>query len=501
MQGCDGRDIDRSAPPSSSNTFRTIVLETSTFRTIALDVDRHAWATMLPPRSKLFLAMASLVGLATAVVLAAPPDRRLNRVEDQPLDGIQILIRSAGHETEAADPATVFGLNDRSPTSISNSNAGDHAKSKKRFDHARLRQKAMVLVKRGSVAAHIHVAKDFGFGSGAPPGPWGGGYVPDSTISKKKKKYKTKKPGKDKTTGDGSTTSSQDKSPPSDPSDEGSNSTTTSHPDSNSTTTTKPSSAKPGTDNTTTTSTPASNTTSEDDTYSESTSNTTGSPSTTSGCTFSSVSSLMSGKKSCRHIVLNSIEVPAGETLDLGGLTPGTEVTFAGTTTFGYKEWAVSWRCARPPSVASSLTFSSRAQGPLISIINSNSISVTGAKGHILSFEGERWWDGWGGLGGKKKPRAVFVAKLDNSSISGLRLKNTPIQGFSLSWSTGLGFYGNVIDNYEGVMGGKGHNNDGFNIGRCTDCRVIGNTVDSTDDCVAINSGQSIKILQNNCIQ
>lgn len=58
-----------------------------------------------------------------------------------------------------------------------------------------------------------------------------------------------------------------------------------------------------------------------------------------SSCTFSDVSSLQKGKASCTDIVLNGIQVPAGTTLDLNGLKPNTRVTFAGTTTFGYKEW------------------------------------------------------------------------------------------------------------------------------------------------------------------
>ncbi|KAJ5488542.1 Polygalacturonase, partial [Penicillium diatomitis] len=56
-------------------------------------------------------------------------------------------------------------------------------------------------------------------------------------------------------------------------------------------------------------------------------------------CTFPSAASTIAGKASCPSIVLDNIAVPAGENLDLTGLTAGTKVTFEGTTTFGYKEW------------------------------------------------------------------------------------------------------------------------------------------------------------------
>lgn len=60
---------------------------------------------------------------------------------------------------------------------------------------------------------------------------------------------------------------------------------------------------------------------------------------TTAGCTFSNFDALVKGRDSCKHIVLDGIKVPAGATLDLNNLTVGTQITFAGTTTFAYKEW------------------------------------------------------------------------------------------------------------------------------------------------------------------
>lgn len=45
-----------------------------------------------------------------------------------------------------------------------------------------------------------------------------------------------------------------------------------------------------------------------------------------SSCTFNTASAVASGKKSCSTITLDNIEVPAGETLDLTGLSTGTQV-------------------------------------------------------------------------------------------------------------------------------------------------------------------------------
>lgn len=60
-------------------------------------------------------------------------------------------------------------------------------------------------------------------------------------------------------------------------------------------------------------------------------------------CTFSGSSgaaAVSKSKASCATIVLSSLAVPSGTTLDLTKLTKGTHVIFEGTTTFGYEEWS-----------------------------------------------------------------------------------------------------------------------------------------------------------------
>ncbi|KAJ5105585.1 hypothetical protein NUU61_002932 [Penicillium alfredii] len=126
-------------------------------------------------------------------------------------------------------------------------------------------------------------------------------------------------------------------------------------------------------------------------------------------CTFSSAASVSASKKSCSTIVLDNIEVPAGETLDLSNLKSGTEVIFQGETTFGYKEW----------------------KGPLIRMPGSN-IAVSGSSDHIINGGGARWWDTKSTNGGKTKPKFFYAHGLDDSTITGLNVTNTPVQAFSV---------------------------------------------------------------------
>ncbi|KAK7727726.1 hypothetical protein SLS57_002768 [Botryosphaeria dothidea] len=157
-------------------------------------------------------------------------------------------------------------------------------------------------------------------------------------------------------------------------------------------------------------------------------------------CTFTDAASAIKGKSSCTSIVLNNIAVPAGTTLDLTSLKDGTTVTFQGTTSFGYKEWS----------------------GPLISVSGSN-IKVVGASGHVIDGNGAKWWDGKGSNGGKTKPKFFYAHSLKGtSSIKGLNVKNTPVQGFSINSSSGLTLDSITIDNSAGDVTNGGHNTDAF---------------------------------------
>ncbi|GKT44846.1 endopolygalacturonase 1 [Colletotrichum spaethianum] len=193
------------------------------------------------------------------------------------------------------------------------------------------------------------------------------------------------------------------------------------------------------------------------------------------GCTFTDAASAIKGKASCTTIVLNNIVVPAGTTLDMTGLKAGTHVTFQGKTTFGYKEW----------------------EGPLISFSGSN-ILIDGASGSSIDCQGQRWWDGKGGNGGKTKPKFFYAHSLKNSNIKNLNVLNTPVQAFSINSATNLGVYGINLDNSLGDSKG-GHNTDAFDVGSSTGVYISGAVVKNQDDCLAINSGTNITFTGGTC--
>ncbi|KAI7597664.1 Endopolygalacturonase [Hortaea werneckii] len=158
-----------------------------------------------------------------------------------------------------------------------------------------------------------------------------------------------------------------------------------------------------------------------------------------SGCTFTEADAAASGKADCKNIVLKDIAVPAGTTLDMTDLNDGTTVTFEGTTTFGYEEW----------------------------------------KGPLISFSG------------LLRP---FVDR-----ITGLKIKNTPIQCFSINGAENLHVVDITIDNSEGDVENGGHNTDAFDVGSSTGVYISGANVKNQDDCLAINSGTDISFTGATC--
>ncbi|KAI0831573.1 glycoside hydrolase family 28 protein [Hypoxylon sp. FL0890] len=194
-----------------------------------------------------------------------------------------------------------------------------------------------------------------------------------------------------------------------------------------------------------------------------------------SSCTFTSTASLSTQKKSCTDIVLSGITVPAGETLDLTSLTTGTTVTFQGTTTFGYEEW----------------------EGPLISVSGTN-ITVKGDTGHVIDGNGAEWWDGKGGNGGKTKPKFFFAHSLTSSLITGLNVKNTPVQAFSINGANDLTLDHITIDDSAGDTEG-GHNTDAFDVGSSDGVKILNAIVKNQDDCLAVNSGTNIEFTGGTC--
>ncbi|PKX93598.1 glycoside hydrolase family 28 protein [Aspergillus novofumigatus IBT 16806] len=186
-------------------------------------------------------------------------------------------------------------------------------------------------------------------------------------------------------------------------------------------------------------------------------------PSTTlekrASCTFSGsngAAAAMASQKACSTIVLSSVAVPAGTTLDLSDLADGTTVIFEGETTWGYKEWA----------------------GPLLQISGKNIK---------------------GGNGGKTKPKFFAAHGLtSSSSIINLHILNTPVQAVSINGCDGLTITDMTIDDSAGDTQG-GHNTDAFDIGSSSNIIISGAKVYNQDDCVAVNSGTGITFTGGLC--
>ncbi|KAK4540385.1 Polygalacturonase 1 [Oleoguttula mirabilis] len=195
-----------------------------------------------------------------------------------------------------------------------------------------------------------------------------------------------------------------------------------------------------------------------------------------SSCTFTDLASAVAGKADCTDIVLSGIVVTAGETLDMTDLTDGTTVTFEGTTTFGYSEW----------------------DGPLISFSGTD-ITIQGADGHLINMGGEQWWDGEGSNGGVTKPKGFYAHDLTDSTITGLNIKNTPIQCFSINGASNLKVIDVTIDDSDGDVTDGGHNTDAFDVGSSTGVYISGAVVKNQDDCLAINSGTDISFTGGSC--
>ncbi|PYI03672.1 hypothetical protein BO78DRAFT_432009 [Aspergillus sclerotiicarbonarius CBS 121057] len=193
-----------------------------------------------------------------------------------------------------------------------------------------------------------------------------------------------------------------------------------------------------------------------------------------SSCTFTSAADAKEGVKKCSKSILKDIEVPAGETLDLSKAADGSTVTFEGTTTFGYEEWS----------------------GPLIRL-GGKGVTFTQSSGAVIDGEGERWWDGKGTNGGKKKPKFMYVHDIEDSYVTGLHIKNTPVQAISVQ-GTNVHLTDITIDNKLGDSKG-GHNTDGFDVSDSTEIYIDGATVYNQDDCLAINSGETIYFTNGYC--
>jgi polygalacturonase len=191
---------------------------------------------------------------------------------------------------------------------------------------------------------------------------------------------------------------------------------------------------------------------------------------------------------SCTAITIQGISVPAGTTLDLTKVKANTVITFSGTTTFGYKQWA----------------------GPLISVAGTG-VTVQGSG--TLDGQGAKYWDGQGSNGGQSaslylytclradsrvaKPKFFYAHNMNGGSIRGITILNSPVQVFSINGATGLTVDSVTVDDSAGTA--EGHNTDAFDIGSSTGVTITNSKIYNQDDCVAINSGTNIYISGLTC--
>jgi polygalacturonase len=84
---------------------------------------------------------------------------------------------------------------------------------------------------------------------------------------------------------------------------------------------------------------------------------------------------------SCTAITLRDIYTPPNSTIDLSKVKPGTVVTFAGTTTFGF---------------TNSSTFN-----PIV--FGGKGVTITAYPDAIIDGNGQAYWDGIGSNGGVPK--------------------------------------------------------------------------------------------------
>ncbi|EGZ15270.1 polygalacturonase [Phytophthora sojae] len=188
-----------------------------------------------------------------------------------------------------------------------------------------------------------------------------------------------------------------------------------------------------------------------------------------SGCHLTGTYKKGTNIASCSSIVVDSLTVPAGVTLDLSAAKKGAVIEFVGTTTFGTLKW----------------------EGPLVRVSGSD-LTVTGSG--TLDGNGAWYWKQ-----GQSITRPVFF-KLQNvmsSTVSKFTIKNMPFRTFSIVTSKDTTLTGLTIDNRAG--NGIAKNTDGFGLTKNDHITITGNTIYNQDDCLAMQSSTNTFFTNNRC--
>nr|XP_036586268.1 endo-polygalacturonase [Colletotrichum truncatum]KAF6796675.1 endo-polygalacturonase [Colletotrichum truncatum] len=204
------------------------------------------------------------------------------------------------------------------------------------------------------------------------------------------------------------------------------------------------------------------------------------------GCTVTKYADIANAVATCTNIVLDSIAVPPASAIDLQKLKKGATVTFSGKTTFG--------------------TTLDNDFDPII--ISGNSVTITGADGHVIDGNGQAYWDGEGSNNpdNPKPDHFIVVKKTSNAKILNLNIQNWPVHCFSITGNTDLKIAGLTLDNSAGdkpnsKSGGKpaAHNSDGFDISSSDGVTLDHIKVHNQDDCVAVTSGSRVTVSNLYC--
>ncbi|KAL4150226.1 hypothetical protein PRNP1_009630 [Phytophthora ramorum] len=171
----------------------------------------------------------------------------------------------------------------------------------------------------------------------------------------------------------------------------------------------------------------------------------------------------------CGTVVIDSLSVPAGVTLDLTNITQGANIKFEGVTTFGQKLW----------------------DGPLLKLKGTNlSVGGTGT----LDGQGAWYWPQ-----GQSVTKPVFfkLNRVINSTLSGFNLVNVPYRTFSIGNSNYTTITGVTLNSTAG--NGVAKNTDGFDLSKNDHFTITGNRIYNQDDCLAMQSSTNTVFSNNYC--
>nr|AEE63609.1 unknown [Dendroctonus ponderosae] len=180
----------------------------------------------------------------------------------------------------------------------------------------------------------------------------------------------------------------------------------------------------------------------------------------------------------CQQIIVDNLEVPAGQTLKLN-LTEGAEVIFRRNISFGFEHW----------------------DGPLVTI-NGTGITVRGDDDSVLDGLGQSYWDGQGGWS-NSKPQ-FFTIEAFGSTFRDIKVINSPKDVVQITNSDNVLFTNWIIDDLAGdpevaETGKEGHNTDAFDVWNSTNVIISDSVIFNQDDCVALRCGENITVSNLYC--